>query len=74
MQRITLGLLVCAVMAMGAPAAYSMGTCKMIPSWCPAPGGPSSGGPGHSVPEPGTLGLLAMGAAASIGMLRRKKR
>lgn len=40
---------------------------------CPAPTNPGSGG-GNSVPEPGTLGLLAMGAAASIGMLRRKKK
>jgi hypothetical protein len=40
---------------------------------CPASSNPGSGG-GNSVPEPGTLGLLAMGAAASIGMLRRKKK
>jgi hypothetical protein len=40
---------------------------------CPAQSNPGSGG-GNSVPEPGTLGLLAMGAAASIGMLRRKKK
>lgn len=41
---------------------------------CPAQGNPGSGGGGSSVPEPGTLGLLALGAAATIGMLRRKKK
>jgi hypothetical protein len=40
---------------------------------CPAPSNPGTGS-GNAVPEPGTLGLLVMGAAASIGLLRRKKR
>lgn len=74
MSRIALGLVTCALMAVGAPLAHAFGgTCKVIPSWCPAPvHGPSS--PGTSTPEPGTLGLLALGAAASVGMLRRKKK
>ncbi|HEX5461302.1 MAG TPA: PEP-CTERM sorting domain-containing protein [Steroidobacteraceae bacterium] len=50
-----------------------MTPCTWIPSMCPAQTDPGSGG-GNSVPEPGTLGLLALGAAASIGMLRRKKK
>jgi len=40
---------------------------------CPAQTN-SGSGDHNSVPEPGTLGLLALGAAASIGMLRRKKK
>lgn len=74
MRTIMLGLLGCALMAIGAPAAHSGdATCKAIPSWCSAPTGHHHG-PGTSTPEPGTLGLLALGAAASIGMLRRKKK
>ena len=75
MRRITLGLLVCALIAIGAPAAHSGGvTCQAVPSWCPARVSNPPSGPGTSTPEPGTLGLLALGAAASIGMLRRKKK
>ena len=74
MRNVMLGILACASMAIGAPVAHSGGaTCKAIPSWCSAPTGPHQG-PGTSTPEPGTLGLLALGAAASIGMLRRKKK
>lgn len=73
MRGIALGLLASTLIAMGAPAAHAGVTCQYIPSMCPAGGGGGSGG-GNSVPEPGTLGLLAMGAVASIGMLRRKKR
>lgn len=72
-RGIALGLLASAVMVFGAPAAQAGITCHWIPAMCPAPTGPGSGGDGNSVPEPGTLGLLALGAAASIGMLRRKK-
>ena len=74
MSRITLGLLACALIAVGAPQAHATsGSCKVIPAWCPAPvHDPRS--PGTSTPEPGTLGLLALGAAASVGMLRRKKK
>lgn len=75
MRRITLGLLVSAMMVIGIPAAQAGVTCQWVPSMCPAPGGPGSGGGGgSSVPEPGTLGLLVLGAAASIGMIRRKKK
>jgi hypothetical protein len=74
MRKVMLGVLACAWMAAGAPAAHSLGaTCSVIPSWCPAPVH-DPGSPGTSTPEPGTLGLLALGAAASVGMLRRKKK
>ena len=73
MNRITLSLLAATVIAFSAPAAQAYQTCSYIPGMCPAQSNPGSGG-GNSVPEPGTLGLLAMGAAASIGMLRRKKK
>jgi len=58
-------------MAIGAPAAHAGVTCQWIPAMCPPP---PPGGTHPSVPEPGTLGLLALGAAASIGVLRRRKR
>lgn len=73
MNRIALSLLAATVIAIGTPAAHAGVLCTQIPGMCPAQTNPGSGG-GNSVPEPGTLGLLAMGAAASIGMLRRKKR
>lgn len=73
MRGIAVSLVACAMMAIGAPVAQAGVTCQWVPSMCPAPTGPGSGN-GHPVPEPGTLGLLAMGAAASIGMLRRRKR
>jgi PEP-CTERM motif len=76
-RRIAFSLLASAVVAvgaLGAPIAQAGVTCHFIPAMCPAPTGPGSGGGGSSVPEPGTLGLLALGAAASIGMLRRKKK
>ena len=77
MRGIALGLLAAGIMAIGAPAAQAGVTCSWVPSMCPAPPGDDEDGGEHhrhhSVPEPGTLGLLALGAAASIGMLRRKK-
>ena len=74
-RRIAFSLLASAVLALGAPLAQAGITCHFIPGMCPAPGGSGSDdGGGSSVPEPGTLGLLALGAAASIGMLRRKKK
>ena len=73
MNRITLSLLAAAILAIGAPAAQAGKSCKYIPGMCPVQTDPGSGG-NNSVPEPGTLGLLALGAAASIGMLRKKKR
>lgn len=68
-----MSLLAATVIALGAPAAQAGTLCTQIPGMCPVQTNPGSGG-GNSVPEPGTLGLLAMGAAASIGMLRRKKK
>jgi len=57
----------------GAQTAQAAATCKVVPSWCPpAPGG--SGGT-ESVPEPATLGVLAMGAwAAALAASRRRKK
>lgn len=58
------------ILTLGAgPSAFAGVTCTFIPSMCP----PSTGGGGdrHSVPEPGTLGLLAVGAAAGVARLRR---
>lgn len=72
-RGIALGLLASALVAMGAPVAHAGVTCQWIPSMCPAPPG-DGGHHNHPVPEPGTLGLLALGAAASVGMLRRKKK
>lgn len=75
MRRIMLSLLASMVVAIGAPIAQAGVTCHFVPGMCPAPGGPGSGGgSGNPVPEPGTLGLLVLGTAASIGMLRRKKK
>ena len=73
MSRIKLSLLAATLIDIGAPAAQAVTPCTWIPSMCPVQTDPGSGG-GNSVPEPGTLGLLALGAAASIGMLRRKKK
>lgn len=72
-RGISLGLLASAILVIGAPAAQAGITCQWIPAMCPAQGNPGSGG-GNSVPEPGTLGLLALGAAATIGMRFRKKK
>lgn len=73
MNRIALSLLAATLIAVGAPAAQATTFCTQIPGMCPVQNNPGSGG-GNSAPEPGTLGLLALGAAASIGMLRRKKK
>ena len=68
-----MGLLAATLIALGTPAAQAYQTCTYIPGMCPAQTN-SGSGDHNSVPEPGTLGLLALGAAASIGMLRRKKK
>ena len=73
-RGIALGLVASALVAIGAPAAHAGVTCEWVPSMCPAPPGDDGGKRHHPVPEPGALGLLALGAAASVGMLRRKKR
>lgn len=72
MRRLMIGLMASAVLAIAAPVAQAGIYCYWFPSWCAAP--PDSGGHHHTVPEPGTLGLLVLGTAASIGMLRRKKK
>jgi hypothetical protein len=71
-KKITLSLLASLMVAAGAPAAHANDfLCKLFPILCPPP--PTQHNP-PSTPEPGTLGLLALGAAASVGMLRRKKK
>lgn len=73
MRGIAYGVLASAILILGAPTARA-GTvlCHFAPGGCAVAGDPSQNGGGDSAPEPGTLGLLAIGAAASIGMLRRK--
>lgn len=72
MRGIALGLLASVVMVVGAPKAHA-GTllCRYVPS-CAAQSNPNPGNH-NPAPEPGTLGLLALGAAASVRILRRKK-
>jgi PEP-CTERM motif len=58
------------------PLAQAGVTCSAFPDWCP-PGitkvGPPPPPPGdHSTPEPGALGLLALGAGAAIYRMRRR--
>jgi PEP-CTERM motif len=72
-----------AFMGLGVPVAEAGITCKVIPSWCPgdrSTKGRSNEGLGTtsvhktSVPEPGTLMLLAAGAsAAGVAVFRRRK-
>jgi hypothetical protein len=74
MSRVILAAAVLAVagVAGAGSSAHASVTCSIIPSMCP----PSSGGGGgkHPVPEPGTLGLLALGAAAGYARLRTRKK
>lgn len=70
MRKLILGLMASALVAIAAPAAQASTHCHWVRYWCPAPGD----GHHHTVPEPGTLGLLVLGTAASVGMLRRKKK
>lgn len=53
-----------------APTSEAGVTCSAFPSWC-SPGSNQSGGGRHSIPEPGTLGLLVVGAAAGLYRVRR---
>ena len=71
MRKLILGLMASALVAIAAPAAQAFTNCHSVPNWCPPPPGY---GHHHTVPEPGTLGLLVLGTAASIGMIRRKKK
>lgn len=59
----------------GAPAANAGVTCKDFHAWCPEtvrinhqPGND------QSTPEPGTLGLLALGAAVGIVRMRSRSK
>jgi PEP-CTERM motif len=64
----------------GAQAAHAAVTCSIIPSWCPAgESGDQSNNKGDShprksVPEPGTMMLLAAGVTAVGGAVWRRKR
>lgn|GEM_PF-4364590 len=76
MRTTAIALAALGMLTLAAPAVQAGVTCKMIPSMCPALGGRDHGhgDQGHSTPEPGTLGLLALGAAAAgYAKLRRKK-
>jgi hypothetical protein len=77
---------VTALMALGAPIAEAAVTCKIIPSWCPgkssskgdrdpvATDSPSTVLRKTSVPEPGTLMLLAAGVTAVGGAVYRRRK
>lgn len=73
-QLVTAFIALTAWVAFGAPASQAGVTCSHIPSWCSPPSdpGPGAGDHHHSVPEPGTLGLLAVGAAAGLYRMRRR--
>jgi PEP-CTERM motif len=67
-RQVTMVIAAGVVLALGTAAPVFAGvTCSFIPAMCP----PSTGPGNHSVPEPGTLGLLAVGAVAGITRLRR---
>lgn len=59
------------VLGLGASAAHAGTTC-MATGWCQRSTS-QAGGHDHSTPEPGTLGLLAVGAAAA-GLARLRQR
>jgi len=74
-HTILASLALAAFVTIGASTAEAGVTlCSVAPSLCADPAPPSSGGGSgsHSVPEPGTLGLLAVGAAAGWARLRKK--
>lgn len=64
--------------ALGAPAAKAGVTCAEFPSWCSPNQSsvhnlpPTRGD--HSTPEPGTLGLLALGAAVAFARMGSRKK
>lgn len=76
-HRIGLTLATCvSLAALSIPGARAGVTCSDFPDWCP-PGiqrvQPTPGpGTGQSTPEPGALGLLALGSAVGILRMRRK--
>jgi len=72
---------VATLMALGAPIAEAGVTCKIIPSWCPGDSSAKTenkngtiGTPRTSVPEPGTLMLLAAGITAVGGAVYRRRK
>ena len=87
MRQTSFALVAVAVlMGLGAPIAEAGVTCKIIRSWCPSDNSTkrpdasvnNSNGNGNSnktsVPEPGTLLLLAAGvSAAGAAVYRRRK-
>jgi hypothetical protein len=83
MRKTALALIAVAGVAavVGAPVANASATCSMVPSWCGKPDTDSNKsitnvGPNHntSVPEPGTLVLLAAGVTAIGGAAWRRRR
>jgi hypothetical protein len=90
MRKTALALIAATGMAaiLGAPAANAFSTCSSVHSWCgpqennkgTTRDGNPAGGPGSgtttstSVPEPGTLVLLAAGVTAIGGAALRRKR
>ena len=62
------------VVGLAASTAHAGVNCKDVPGWCPSSTSQFRGsGHDHSTPEPGTLGLLAVGAAAA-GLARLRQR
>jgi PEP-CTERM motif len=85
MRKTALALIAVAGVAavVAAPAANAFGTCSSVHSWCGGPQESNKGtnreGQGHSVPtasvpEPGTLALLAAGVTAIGGAAWRRRR
>ena len=76
MRKTALALIAVAGVAavVGAPTANALQTCNAVRSWC----GPDQGNKGTthntSVPEPGTLVLLAAGVSAIGGAAWRRRR
>ncbi len=86
MRKSALALIAVAGVAavVGAPTANAFGTCSSVHSWCGGPqesnkgtnrdGKGEQGAPSTSVPEPGTLVLLAAGVTAIGGAAWRRRR
>lgn len=60
----------------GAPAAMAGVTCAHFHAWCPEAVSINHQykGGDQSTPEPGTLGLLALGAAVGVARMRGRKK